>query len=95
MMHATHYIKENNGIGVPTIKPWDKDTCFKKLDLANESNAFAIAMDIDAARLPFLQGRIPPAGRKSVEELKEIIDYAHVPFIVKGIMSVEGARAWW
>ena len=21
MMHATHYIKENNGIGVPTIKP--------------------------------------------------------------------------
>ena len=29
MMHATHYIKENNGIGVPTIKPWDKDTCFK------------------------------------------------------------------
>ena len=92
MMHATHYIKENNGIGVPTIKPWDKDTCFKKLDLANESNAFAIAMDIDAAGLPFLQGRIPPAGRKSVEELKEIIDYAHVPFIVKGIMSVEGAQ---
>ena len=92
MMHATHYIKENNGIGVPTIKPWDKDTCFKKLDLANESNAFAIAMDIDAAGLPFLQGRIPPAGRKSVEELKEIIDYAKVPFIVKGIMSVEGAQ---
>ena len=28
----------------------------------------------------------------SVEELKEIIDYAHVPFIVKGIMSVEGAQ---
>ena len=67
MMHATHYIKENNGIGVPTIKPWDKDTCFKKLDLANESNAFAIAMDIDAAGLPFLQGRIPPACRMSVE----------------------------
>ncbi len=36
-------------------------------------------MDIDA-RTSFLQGRIPPAGRKSVEELKEIIDYAHVPF---------------
>lgn len=34
----------------------------------------------------------PSAGRKSVEELKEIIDYAHVPFIVKGIMSVEGAQ---
>ena len=40
----------------------------------------------------FLQGRIPPAGRKSVAELKKIIDYAKVPFIVKGIMSVEGAQ---
>lgn len=92
MVHATHYIKENNGIGVPTIKPWDKETCFKKLELAKVSKAFAIAMDVDAAGLPFLQGRIPPAGRKSVAELKEIIDYAKVPFIVKGIMSVEGAQ---
>lgn len=48
-------------------------------------------MDVDAAGLPFLQGRIPPAGRKSVAELKKIINYAKVPFIVKGIMSVEGA----
>ena len=71
MVHATHYIKENNGIGVPTIKPWDKETCFKKLELAKASKAFAIAMDVDAAGLPFLQGRIPPAGRKSVAELKK------------------------
>ena len=70
-MHATHYIKENNCIGVPTIKPWDKETCFKKLELAKASKAFAIAMDVDAAGLPFLQGRIPPAGRKSVDELKK------------------------
>ncbi len=33
----------------------------------------------------------PPAGRKTVEELKEIIDQTPVPFIVKGIMSVKGA----
>lgn len=92
MKQATKYIHENGGIGIPTIKPWDKETCFNKLQLAKEANAFAIAMDIDAAGLPFLQGRIPPAGRKSVAELKEIIDAAGVPFIVKGIMSVEGAR---
>lgn len=48
-------------------------------------------MDIDAAGLPFLKGSIPPAGRKSVEELKEIIDQTPVPFIVKGVMSVKGA----
>lgn len=92
MINATKYIQANQGIGVPTVKPWDKDTCFEKLKMANESGAFAIAMDVDAAGLPFLQGRIPPAGRKSEAELKEIITAAKVPFIVKGIMSVEGAK---
>ena len=91
MVNATKNIKENRGLGIPTVKPWDKETCFKKLDMAKDSNALAIAMDIDAAGLPFLQGKIPPAGRKSVAELKEIIDYAEVPFIVKGVLSVSGA----
>ena len=48
-------------------------------------------MDIDAAGLPFLKNLTPPAGSKSVEELKEIAGMAGVPFIVKGIMSVKGA----
>jgi len=57
-----------------------------------ESGAFAVAMDIDAAGLPFLKNMNPPAGAKSVKEMKEIIESAGVPFIVKGIMTVEGAK---
>ena len=49
-------------------------------------------MDIDAAGLPFLKGLTPPAGSKTVAELREIIDYAGVPFILKGIMTVRGAE---
>ena len=49
-------------------------------------------MDIDAAGLPFLQNLTPPAGSKTVPELREIIDYAKKPFIIKGIMTVKGAR---
>ena len=49
-------------------------------------------MDIDAAGLPFLKGLNPPAGPKTVAELREIIDYAGVPFIIKGIMTVRGAE---
>ncbi|MFQ9071562.1 MAG: alpha-hydroxy-acid oxidizing protein [Faecalibacillus faecis] len=90
MVHATHYIKENNGIGVPTIKPWDKETCFKKLELAKASKAFAIAMDVDAAGLPYKEEYLQQV-EKVLLNLK-IIDYAKVPFIVKGIMSVEGAQ---
>ncbi len=91
MNAATKMIKNNGGIGVPTIKPWDEKTYDEKLALAIESESFAIAMDIDAAGLPFLKGRIPPAGRKSQEELKSIIDKTPVPFIVKGVMTVAGA----
>lgn len=48
-------------------------------------------MDIDAAGLPFLKNMNPPAGAKSVDELKEIIKISNLPFIVKGVMTVKGA----
>ena len=51
-----------------------------------------MAMDVDAAGLPFLKNMTPPAGRKSVEELRAIVESCgEVPFIVKGIMTVRGA----
>jgi 4-hydroxymandelate oxidase len=80
------------GIGVPTVKPWDMKTVSEKVKLANESGAFAIAMDVDAAGLPFLQGKLPPAGPKSVEQLGQIVQMCEVPFIVKGIMTPVAAR---
>ncbi len=50
-----------------------------------------MAMDVDAAGLPFLKNMTPPAGSKSVEQLAQIVKLAEVPFIVKGIMTVKGA----
>lgn len=91
MINATRIIKENNGYGIPTVKPWSLETYLEKLDLALNSNAFAVAMDVDAAGLPFLKGCQPPAGRMNTEQLKAIISNTPVPFIVKGVMSVKGA----
>ena len=51
-----------------------------------------VAMDIDAAGLPFLKNLNPPAGSKTVEQLGEIVNAAGIPFIVKGIMTVSGAK---
>lgn len=92
MEEAAKAIKRCGGMGIPTIKPWDMNTIREKMELAKESGAFAIAMDIDAAGLPFLQNLNPPAGSKSVEELKEIVKMAEVPFILKGIMTPKAAR---
>lgn len=91
MEAATLAIKENAGCGVPTVKPWNLDTIAEKMKLVKDSGAFAAAMDVDAAGLPFLKNMTPPAGSKSVEELAEIVKMAGVPFIVKGIMTVKGA----
>lgn len=91
MEGATDAIKKNNGCGVPTIKPWNMELIQKKMELVNTANPFAIAMDIDAAGLPFLKNMQPPAGSKTVEELKQIAEWAKKPFILKGIMTVNGA----
>ena len=89
---AAKAIGDNEGKGIPTVKPWDKGTVFAKLDAAKASGAKVFAMDIDAAGLPFLKGLNPPAGPKTVEQLRQIIDYAGVPFIIKGVMTVKAAE---
>ena len=91
MQAGTAAIAGANGIGVPTVKPWDLDTVREKMQLASDCGAFAIAMDVDAAGLPFLQNRMPPAGSKSVDELREIVNSTDVPFIVKGVMTPRAA----
>lgn len=88
---ASAAIAKSGGCGVPTIKPWDEETLKEKFALAADSNCSVIAMDIDAAGLPFLQNTERPAGAKSVEELSKIVKMAGKPFIVKGIMTVRGA----
>ena len=92
MTGALDAIAKNGGCGVPTIKPWNMELIHEKLEAAKAANAFAIAMDIDAAGLPFLKNMQPPAGSKSVAELKQIVAWAEKPFILKGIMTVEGAK---
>lgn len=91
MKAAAEAIKKENGLGIPTVKPWNYETILEKMKYVKESNAIAIAMDVDAAGLPFLKNMTPPAGSKSVKELKQIIAACDKPFIVKGIMTVQGA----
>ncbi len=92
MVQATKAIKNAGGIGIPTVKPWNLDIIAEKMELVKESGAFAVAMDVDAAGLPFLKNLQPPAGTKSVEDLAQVIALAQRPFIVKGVMTVKGAE---
>lgn len=92
MEGAADALKKNGGLGVPTVKPWNMATIEEKLSLVKAADPLAIAMDIDAAGLPFLKNLQPPAGSKTADELREIAALAGKPFILKGIMTVRGAE---
>ena len=87
-------IDELEGCGIVTIKPWSMDRVDALVDEAIAVRPAAIAMDVDAAGLPFLRGQQPPAGAKKTSELREVAHRCHasgVPFVVKGIMTEQGA----
>ena len=91
MEGATAAIKAAGGFGIPTVKPWNLETIREKMELVKASGSFAVAMDIDGAGLPFLKNLTPPAGSKTVDELRDVAEMAGVPFIIKGIMTRRGA----
>lgn len=54
MVAATKAIKNAGGLGIPTVKPWNIEVIWEKMAMVKDSGAFAVAMDIDAAGLPFI-----------------------------------------
>ncbi|KYN77067.1 alpha-hydroxy-acid oxidizing enzyme [Clostridium sporogenes] len=85
-------LKKFNGEGIAIIKPWENDNVISKIKLAEEAGAYAVGMDIDAAGLITLALHGKPVGPKTVEEIKEIVKNTKLPFILKGIMTVEDAK---
>ena len=85
-------IDEIGGLGIPTIKPWKQEEVLVKIKKAEQCNATAVAMDIDAAGLLTLALLGKPVGTKSVAELKEITSATKLPVILKGIMTATGAK---
>ncbi len=86
------FIKEEQGLGIPTIKPWDMDKCLKRIEIIESFGAVAFAMDIDSASLINLKLMGKPVYTKSTEELKTLAESTTMPFIVKGIMTPQAAE---
>lgn len=78
---------------VMTVKPWLLEQVFSKLGEIKMCKPKAIAMDVDGAGLILLKQMGVPVAYKTVEDLKKIKEFANVPFIVKGIMTLEDAQA--
>ena len=91
LMDNLDVLKENNGQGIVFIKPWENHDIIKKIKLAEEAGAFAVGVDVDACGLVTLSMHGKTVVPKDVSSLKELKAATKLPFIVKGIMTVEDA----
>ena len=85
-------IKENNGMGIAIIKPRSNEEIIKRIRMAEEAGAIAVGVDVDGAGLVTMKLFGQPVGPKSFEDLKELVNSTNLPFIVKGILSVDEAK---
>ena len=74
------------GNGVAIIKPRSNSEIIKKIRMAEEVGALAVGVDIDSA------GKGQLVEPKSIEDLRELVNSTKLPFILKGILSVEEAK---
>jgi 4-hydroxymandelate oxidase len=84
-------VKEFKGRAVAQIKPRTQQEIFERIDIVQDSGAPFFAIDIDSAgrAARALPGKtVEP---KDLKKLKEIVKYAKIPFMAKGVMTVEEA----
>lgn len=80
---------------VRIIKPYaDRDKIFKQIDFAKEHGALAVGIDTD--HIFGMDGELDVViGEKmdlqSSEYIREYVEYAKIPFIIKGVLSVKDA----
>ena len=85
-------IKKANGKGIAIIKPRENSEIIKRIKIAEEAGAIAVGVDVDGAGLITMKLFNQPVGPKSLSDLKEIISSTTLPFIVKGILTVDEAK---
>ena len=80
---------------VKIVKPHaDNATVFAKIREAEEAGAFGVGMDIDHAfswdgKYDNVAGL--PMRPKSLEEMRNFVESTNLPFVVKGVLSVQDA----
>jgi isopentenyl diphosphate isomerase/L-lactate dehydrogenase-like FMN-dependent dehydrogenase len=86
-------IADARGWGVKIVKPRDQDIVVKFFKKAEEVGAIAVGTDVDGCGSYATTKYDKPIYRKSVEDLKELVNATALPVIIKGIMSTEDALA--
>ncbi|HOJ43765.1 MAG TPA: alpha-hydroxy-acid oxidizing protein, partial [Syntrophorhabdaceae bacterium] len=85
-------VQKYNGKAIVTIKPRTQDEIIKRIRMIEKAGALAFAIDIDSAGRAARALPGQTVEPKTPKQLKEIARSTKLPFIVKGIMTVEEAE---
>jgi isopentenyl diphosphate isomerase/L-lactate dehydrogenase-like FMN-dependent dehydrogenase len=86
-------IKDVGGWGVKISKPREQSVMIEFFKKAEQIGCIAVGTDIEGCGSSIMAKYNKPVFRKSVEDLRELVSCTSLPFIVKGIMTVEDAEA--
>ncbi len=86
-------IEAAGGNGVPIFKPRAQDMLLKLVQRAEAAGCPAVGVDLDGCGSTNMARAGQPVYRKSLGDMKELTAATGLPFIFKGIMSVEDAEA--
>jgi isopentenyl diphosphate isomerase/L-lactate dehydrogenase-like FMN-dependent dehydrogenase len=84
-------IKRCKGKGIATIKPKSVPEILRNIRMAEEVEALAVAIDMDAAGLQAMLAQGLPVGPLRPTDITAIVSATHLPVILKGIMTPDEA----
>jgi isopentenyl diphosphate isomerase/L-lactate dehydrogenase-like FMN-dependent dehydrogenase/rubredoxin len=82
---------EKVGFGIPIFKPQRNNRLIELIQIAEKAKVLAVGVDLDGVGSTNWELNNKPIYRKSFEDLKDLVDSTKLPFIAKGIMSVDDA----
>ncbi len=86
-------LKEEKGWGMAIFKPREnQNDIIKRLKEAEECGVIAVGIDIDAAAFTTFKMANQPVSTKTAAEIRELVRSVKVPFIIKGVLSMEDAE---
>ncbi len=85
-------MKANGGYGIPIFKPRSQDILKKLIEKAEEIGCKAVGVDLDGCGSTIMARHGQPVFKKSVKDIKELVEFASLPFMTKGIMLPDEAE---
>jgi 4-hydroxymandelate oxidase len=85
-------VRAAEGVAIPIIKPRSMESMTARIQLARESGALAVGVDIDGAGLLTMALKGHPVAPKTFYQLRRLVDSAEIPFVIKGVMTAQEAE---